>query len=70
VEAAKTTGEAEKQRQLESARAEIDVEVNRARDELRGQVASIAIAGAERVLAREIDAAAHRELLDQLAAEL
>jgi F-type H+-transporting ATPase subunit b len=70
VDAAKSAGEAEKQRQLEGARAEIDVEVNRARDELRGQVAAIAVAGAERILAREIDAAAHRELLDQLATEL
>lgn len=70
VDAAKSAGEAEKQRQLEGARAEIDVEMNRARDELRGQVATIAIAGAERILAREIDAATHRELLDQLAAEL
>jgi len=70
VEEAKSVGEAERARQLEGARAEIDVEVNRARDELRGQVAAIAVAGAERILAREIDARAHRELLDQLAAEL
>lgn len=70
VEAARTEGEAEKRRQLDSARAEIEVEVNRARDELRGQVAAIAIAGAERILNREIDAGAHRELLDGLAAEL
>jgi F-type H+-transporting ATPase subunit b len=70
VDAAKSAGEAEKQRQLEGTRAEIDVEMNRARDELRGQVAAIAIAGAERILAREIDAATHRELLDQLATEL
>ena len=70
LEAAKAEGEAEKQRQLQGARAEIDVEINRARDELRGQVAAIAVAGAERILTREIDASAHRELLDQLAAEL
>lgn len=70
VEAAKAEGEAEKQRRLDSARSEIDVEINRARDELRAQVASIAIAGAERVLAREIDANAHRDLLDRLAADL
>lgn len=70
VEAARGEGEAEKQRRLESARAEIEVEINRARDELKAQVASIAVAGAERILAREIDANAHRELLDRLAAEL
>jgi F-type H+-transporting ATPase subunit b len=70
VEAAKGEGEAEKQRRLESARSEIEVEINRARDELRAQVAAIAISGAERVLEREIDANAHRDLLDRLAAEL
>ncbi|HEX7081003.1 MAG TPA: F0F1 ATP synthase subunit B [Gammaproteobacteria bacterium] len=70
VESAKAEGEAEKQRRLESARAEIEVEMNRARDELRAQVAAIAVAGAERILAREIDAQAHRDLLDRLAAEL
>ena len=70
VEEARLQGEQEKRKRLESARAEIDVEVNRARDELRHQVAAIAVAGAEKVLVREIDAEAHRELLDRLAAEL
>ncbi|MFP6829701.1 MAG: F0F1 ATP synthase subunit B [Gammaproteobacteria bacterium] len=70
VDMGRREGEAEKERQLEGARAEIDLEVNRARDELRGQVAAIAVAGAEKVLAREIDSSAHRELLDNLAAEL
>ena len=70
VEEARSQGEEEKRKRLESAQAEIDVEVNRARDELRGQVAAIAVAGAEKVLAREIDTEAHRELLDRLAADL
>ena len=70
VEEARSLGEEEKRKRLESAQAEIDVEVNRARDELRNQVAVIAVAGAEKVLAREIDTEAHRELLDRLAAEL
>jgi F-type H+-transporting ATPase subunit b len=70
VDTGRRDGEAEKERQLEGARAEIDLEVNRARDELRGQVAAIAVAGAEKVLAREIDSSVHRELLDGLAAEL
>lgn len=70
VEQARAAGEAEKKRQLEGARAEIDVEINRARDELRRQVAVLAIAGAEQVLGREIDPNKHRELLDRLAAEL
>jgi len=70
AEQAKADGDAERRRQLEGARAEIDVQINRAREELRGQVAKIAIAGAEKVLAREIDANAHRDLLGRLASEL
>lgn len=70
VDQAKTDGETERKRQLETARAEIGVEINRAREELRGQVAKIAVAGAEKVLAREIDANAHRDLLSRLASEL
>ena len=70
VDQAKTDGETERKRQLESARAEIDVAINRAREELRGQVAQIAVAGASKVLGREIDANAHRDLLGKLASEL
>ena len=70
VDEARSQGEDEKRKRLESAQAELDVEVNRARDELRNQVAVIAVAGAEKVLSREIDPEAHRELLDRLAAEL
>ncbi len=70
VESARGEGEAEKKRQLEGARAEIEVEVNRARDELRGQVAAIAMAGAEQILSREISTETHRELLDALAEKL
>jgi F-type H+-transporting ATPase subunit b len=70
VEQAKADGETERRRQLEAARAEIGVEMNRAREELRGQVAKIAVAGAEKVLAREIDANAHRDILGKLASEL
>jgi F-type H+-transporting ATPase subunit b len=70
VEQAKVDGESERKRQLEAARTEIGVETNRAREELRGQVAKIAVAGAEKVLAREIDANAHRDLLSRLASEL
>jgi F-type H+-transporting ATPase subunit b len=70
VEQGKAEGEAERKRQLEAARAEIDVEMNRAREELRGQVAAIAIAAAEKVLSREIDAGTHRELLARAANDL
>ncbi len=70
VEEARAEGEAARLRQIESARTEVEVEMNRARNELRQQIATIAIAGAEKVLAREIDATRHRELLDQLTSEL
>jgi len=70
VEQAKADGEAARKAQVEAGRAELDVELNRAREELRGQVARIAVAGAEKVLGREIDANAHRDLLGKLAAEL
>jgi F-type H+-transporting ATPase subunit b len=70
VEAAKGEGEAEKKRLLASGQAELAVERNRARDELRGQVAAIAMAGAEQILAREITPETHRELLDGLAQRL
>jgi len=70
VDQAKTDGETERKRQLDAARAEIGAETNRAREELRSQVAKIAVAGAEKVLAREIDAKAHSDILSKLASEL
>ena len=70
VEQAKADGEAARKAQVEAGRAELGVEINRAREELRGQVARIAVAGAEKVLGREIDANAHRDLLGKLASEL
>jgi F-type H+-transporting ATPase subunit b len=70
VEEARSEGVATRQREVAAGQAQIELEQSRARDELRGQVAAIAVAGAERILAREIDASAHRDLLDQLASEL
>jgi F-type H+-transporting ATPase subunit b len=70
VEQAKVDGETARKAQVDAGRAELEVEINRAREELRGQVARIAVAGAEKVLGREIDANAHRDLLGKLAAEL
>lgn len=60
----------EKSRILAAAKSEVEQEANRAREELRGQVASIAIAGAERLIQREINPATHKDLLDKLAAEI
>jgi F-type H+-transporting ATPase subunit b len=70
VDEAKENARAEAQRIVTAANAEIEQEVNRAREELRSQVASLAVAGASRVLKREIDAAANEDLLKDLVAEL
>ena len=55
---------------LAAALAEIDASANRAREELRKQVSALAVGGAEKLLHREIDANAHKALLDELAAQL
>ena len=70
VEEAKDDAKMEGQRLLTAARAEIDQEVNRVKEGLRGQVVSIALAGAGKVLEREVDEATHAELLNKLAAEI
>jgi F-type H+-transporting ATPase subunit b len=70
VDEARTEAGSEKARILESAQAEVEQEVNRAREALRGQVSAIAISGAEKILQREIDGASHKGLLDKLAAEI
>lgn len=70
VEEARAEAGSEKERILESAQAEVEQEANRAREELRGQVSAIAVSGAEKILQREIDANAHKDLLDKLAAEI
>ncbi|MDJ0877133.1 MAG: F0F1 ATP synthase subunit B [Halieaceae bacterium] len=70
VDEAKSQAREEGDRLKEAAQAEIDQELNRAREQLRGQVATLALAGAEKVLAAEIDMQRHSELVDKLAAEL
>ncbi len=70
VEEAKGPGRIEGERMLTGARAEIDQELNRAKEALRGQVVSIAIAGAEKILSREIDPKTHGDLLNQLTARI
>jgi F-type H+-transporting ATPase subunit b len=67
---AKNTAMAEGQRLVSQARSEIANEQNRARDGLRKEVSALALAGAAKLLGREVDAAAHARLLDELAAEL
>jgi F-type H+-transporting ATPase subunit b len=66
----KSDGVKERDRQLVAAKAEIEQESNRAREELRGQVSAIAIASAEKILNREIDGKAHDDILGKLAQEL
>ena len=70
VEAARNEAIAEANRQKELAQAEIESAANRAREELRKQVAALVVDGAEKLLRREIDANAHKALLDELAAEI
>jgi F-type H+-transporting ATPase subunit b len=67
---AKEEGERERERQLAAARAEIQQETNKAREELRGQVSAIAVASAEKILRREIDSSRHEEILSKLASQL
>lgn len=66
----KAEGVRERERQLELARAEVEQEINRAREELRGEVSAIAVASAEKILRREIDPSAHEDILARLAAEI
>ncbi len=70
VEEAKTAAVDEAGRVKASAHAEIEQEVSRARESLRSQVSSLAIAGAEKILGKEIDAKAHAKALDELAAQI
>jgi F-type H+-transporting ATPase subunit b len=66
----KADGVKERDRQLDAAKAEIEQETNRAREELRGQVSAIAVASAEKILQREIDDKQHEDILGKLAGEL
>ena len=66
----KADGIKERDRQLVAAKAEIEQEANRAREELRGQVSAIAVASAEKILQREIDDKQHEDILSKLASEL
>ena len=70
VEEAKTQAIAEGDRLKAAAEAEIAQQINRAKEELRGKVATLAMQGAEKILEANIDEAANRELVDKLAAQL
>lgn len=70
VEESKTTAREEGERIKEAAHADIEQEIYRAREELRKQLARLAVQGAEQILAKEIDAKAHGNLLKDLAERL
>jgi F-type H+-transporting ATPase subunit b len=70
VDAAKAQAKAEADRLLEAAKVEADQQVVRAKTALRDQVAALAVAGAESILKREVDARTHAELLNQLKQQL
>ena len=70
VEEAKIAAGEEGARLLAGAKAEIEQEVSRARETLRGQVAALAVAGAEQILRREVDAKVHADLLAAVEGQL
>jgi F-type H+-transporting ATPase subunit b len=70
IEDAKQQASAEAARIVEGAKADAEQQVTRAREELRAQVAALAVAGAEQILKREVNAAAHADLLNRLSTEL
>jgi F-type H+-transporting ATPase subunit b len=63
VEQAKSEARAEAERIVAAAKAEIEQEVARAKESLRNQVSDLAVAGARRILGREVDAKAHADIL-------
>ncbi len=70
VEAARHDAVEEGVRQKAIVEADIAASVNRAREDLRKQVSALVVSGAEKLIRREIDPAAHKALLDELAAEI
>jgi F-type H+-transporting ATPase subunit b len=70
VDEAKNDAKAEGDRLVNAAQAEIEQNITRAREELRGQVVSLAVAGAGKVLKKEIDEKTNEDLLKDLAAQL
>ena len=66
VEEAKLAARTEGERELAAAKAEIEQELARAREQLRDQVAMLAVAGAEKILRREVDSRAHGQMLEEI----
>jgi len=70
VEEAKGDAQVEGDRILTAAKAEIDQETNKAREVLRVKVGELAIAGAEKILRKEINADAHRDIVESIASQI
>jgi F-type H+-transporting ATPase subunit b len=70
IEEAKKTASEEAARIIANAKADAEQQVTKAREDLRGEVATLAVKGAEQILKREVNAAAHADLLTQLKTEL
>jgi F-type H+-transporting ATPase subunit b len=70
IEEARAAAKAEGDREKAAAKADIHQEASRAREQLREQVAALAVAGAEKILRREVDAKAHADLLDGIKKQL
>ena len=70
IEDARDKAKEEGGRQLAAARSEIEQETNKAREVLRTRVAELAVLGAEKILRKEIDANAHRDIVDSVANQI
>ena len=70
LDEAKAEAEQERTKIVAQAQAEIEAERKRAREELRKQVAILAVAGAEKIIERSVDEAANSDIVDKLVAEL
>jgi len=70
VDEARSAAKEEGNREKAAAKAEIEQEVTRAREQLRDHVAALAVAGAEKILRREVDAKAHGDLLESIKRQL
>ncbi|MCT8571168.1 F0F1 ATP synthase subunit B [Glaesserella parasuis] len=70
LESVQADAEAEKAKIIEQGYAEVENERRRVQDELRQKVAALAVAGAEKIVGRSVDAAANNDIIDKLVAEL
>lgn len=70
VDEAKSDAKVESERIVSAAQSEIDQEINRAREQLRGELAMLVTSGAGQILGKEVDADVHSKMLDELATQL